>query len=179
MLPNMERDSLATLPNAISLSRLFLAALFPVVPQHDVRLMILAVAGLTDFLDGWLARRRHQFSPMGALIDPLADRIFVLVAVCTLLLEGQLGTLQYFIFISRDLATAAAFLIVRAIASLRAATFRARFSGKLATVLQLAALVAIVIDGRSTAWAVGVVGVASLVSIIDYTVALWSARVQA
>jgi CDP-diacylglycerol--glycerol-3-phosphate 3-phosphatidyltransferase len=175
----MERDTLATLPNAISLSRLFLAALFPVVHQQDLRLLILAVAGLTDFLDGWLARRRHQFSPMGALIDPFADRIFVLVAVCTLLLEGQLGTLQYFVFILRDLATAGAFVIARAVASLRAATFRARFSGKLATVLQLAALVAIVIDVRATAWAVGVVGVASLASIIDYLVALWGARARA
>ena len=175
----MERDTLATLPNAISLSRLFLAALFPVVHQHDVRLLILAIAGLTDFLDGWLARRRHQFSPMGALIDPLADRIFVLVAVCTLLLEGQLGTLQYFVFIARDLATAAAFVIVRAVASLRSATFRARFSGKLTTVLQLAALVAIVVDGRATAWAIGVVGVASLASIIDYTAAIWRARARA
>lgn len=179
MLPAMERDTLATLPNAISLSRLFLAALFPVVHQHDLRLLILAVAGLTDFLDGWLARRRHQFSPLGAIIDPLADRIFVLVAVCTLLLEGQIGTLQYFVFLSRDFAVTGAFVIVRAIASLRSAVFRARFSGKLATVLQLAALVVIVIDARSTAWAVGIVGVASLASIIDYTVALRSARARA
>ena len=178
MLRHMERDTLATLPNAISLSRLFLAALFPVVHQHDLRLLILAVAGLTDYLDGWLARRRHQFSPMGALIDPLADRIFVLVAVCTLLLEGQIGILQYFIFLSRDFAVTGAFVIVRAIASLRPAVFRARFSGKLATVLQLAALVVIVIDARSTAWAVGVVGLASLASIFDYAVALWSARAR-
>ena len=179
MLPGMERDTLATLPNAISLSRLFLAALFPVVHQHDLRLLILAVAGLTDFLDGWVARRHHQFSPMGALIDPLADRIFVLVAVCTLLVEGQIGTLQYFIFLSRDFAVTGAFLIARAIASLRSAVFRARFSGKLATVLQLAALVVIVIDARATPWAVGIVGIASLASIIDYTVALWSARARA
>ncbi len=65
MLRRMERDSLATLPNAISVSRLFLAALFPVVHNHDFRLLILAAAGATDFLDGWLARRRHQFSRVG------------------------------------------------------------------------------------------------------------------
>jgi len=178
MLRGMERDTLATLPNAISLSRLLLAALFPVVHQHDLRLLILAVAGLTDFLDGWLARRRHQFSPMGALIDPFADRIFVLVAVCTLLLEGEIGTLGYFIFISRDLATAAAFVIARAVTSLRAATFKARFSGKLATVLQLVALVVIVVDKTAGVWAVGVVGVASLVAILDYAAVLWSARAR-
>jgi len=179
MLRSMERDTLATLPNAISMSRLLLAALFPVVHQHDLRLLILAVAGLTDFLDGWLARRRHQFSPMGALIDPFADRIFMLVAVCTLLLEGQLGTLEYFIFISRDLVTAAAFIIARAVTTLRVAIFKARFSGKLATVLQLVALVAVVVDRRAGTWAIGLVGVASLAAIIDYTVALWRARAHA
>jgi CDP-diacylglycerol--glycerol-3-phosphate 3-phosphatidyltransferase len=178
MLRRMERDSLATLPNAISMSRLFLAVLFPVVQQHDLRLLILAAAGLTDFLDGWLARRRHQFSRMGALIDPVADRIFVLVAVCTLLLEGHLSTTQYFVFLLRDFATAAAFVVAKATASLRAATFKARFSGKLATVLQLCALPAIVIDARATPWAVGVVGVASVVSVADYTVALWRMRAR-
>ncbi|MDP1890753.1 MAG: CDP-alcohol phosphatidyltransferase family protein [Gemmatimonadaceae bacterium] len=175
----MERDTLATLPNALSLSRLFLAALFPVVHGHDLRLLILAAAGLTDFLDGWLARRRHQFSRVGALIDPFADRIFVLVAICTLLLEGQVTTLEYFIFIMRDMATAGAFVIAKSVASLRAATFKARFSGKLATVLQLVALPAIVVDRRAAPWAVGVVGLVSLASIVDYTVVLWRARTRA
>jgi CDP-diacylglycerol--glycerol-3-phosphate 3-phosphatidyltransferase/cardiolipin synthase len=175
----MERDSLATLPNALSLSRLFLAALFPVARDHDLRLLILAAAGLTDFFDGWLARRRHQFSRVGALIDPFADRIFVLVAICTLLLEGQVTTLQYFIFLLRDIATAGAFVIAKSVASLRHATFKARFSGKLATVLQLVALPAIVISNRSAAWAVAIVGVVSLVSIVDYTIALWRARERA
>jgi len=174
----MERHSLATLPNAISMSRLFLAALFPVVHDHDLRLLILAAAGLTDFLDGWFARRRHEFTRVGALIDPFADRIFVFVAICTLLLEGRVTTAQYFIFIVRDMATAAAFVIAKAVVSLRAATFKARFSGKLATVLQLVALPAIVIDARATAWAVGAVGAVSLISVVDYTVALARAREQ-
>ncbi len=178
MLPGMERDTLATLPNAVSLSRLFLAALFPVVQDHDLRLLILAAAGLTDYLDGWLARRRHQFSRMGALIDPLADRIFVLVAICTLLLEGKVDTVQYFVFIARDLAVTGAFPLARSIPALRGATFKARFSGKLATVLQLIALVLIVVDGRTTPWAVAAVGVVSLVSIIDYTIALWRQRAR-
>ncbi|MBW7934153.1 MAG: CDP-alcohol phosphatidyltransferase family protein [Gemmatimonadaceae bacterium] len=175
----MERDSLATLPNVISLSRLFLAALFPVVHAHDLRLAILAAAGLTDFLDGWLARRRHQFSRVGALIDPFADRIFVFVAICTLLLEGQVTTLEYVVFLLRDIATAGAFVVAKSVASLRHATFKARFSGKLATVLQLLALPAIVIDVHWAAWAVGVVGVVSFVSIVDYSVALWNARERA
>ncbi len=176
MLRGMERDSLANLPNAISLSRLFLAALFPAVHDHDARLLILAAVGLTDFLDGWIARRRHQFTRVGALIDPFADRMFVFVAICTLLLEGKVTTLQYFVFLLRDIATAGAFVVAKSVASLKSATFKARFSGKLATVLQLCALPAIVIDHRATGWAVAVVGIAALVSIVDYTIALWRMR---
>jgi CDP-diacylglycerol--glycerol-3-phosphate 3-phosphatidyltransferase len=179
MLLVMERDTLATLPNAISMSRLLLAALFPVVVDHDLRLLILAAAGLTDYLDGFFARRQHSFSRMGALIDPFADRIFIFIAVCTLLLEGHLTTAQYFILILRDIATAAAFVFAKALPSLRHATFSARFSGKLVTVLQLVALVAVVVDIRATGWAVAVVGVASAASIADYTRALWQARGRA
>ena len=179
MLRVMERDTLATLPNAISMSRLLLAVLFPVVADHDLRLLILAAAGLTDYLDGWFARRQHSFSRMGALIDPFADRIFILVAVCTLLLEGHLTTGQYFVFIARDFATAVAFVVAKATPSLRRATFIARFSGKLVTVLQLTGLVAIVVDDRATIWAVAIVGVTSLVSIADYTWALWTSRARA
>jgi len=175
----MGRDTLATLPNAISMSRLFLAALFPVVHHHDLRLLILAAAGLTDFFDGWFARRRHAFSRVGALIDPFADRIFVLVALCTLLLEGRVSTGQYFIFLLRDITTAAAFVLAKSVASLRAATFKARFSGKLATVLQLVALPAIVIDRRATAWAVGMVGLVSLISVFDYAIAFARTREHA
>lgn len=172
----MEHDSLATLPNALSMSRLALAVLFPAVHDQDLRLLILAAAGATDFLDGWLARRRHQFSRMGALIDPFADRIFVLVAICTLLLEGQVTTRQYLIFLMRDFATAGAFVVAKSVRSLKHATFKARFPGKLATVLQLCALPAIVLDARATPWAVGIVGVVSAVSVVDYTIALWRMR---
>lgn len=174
----MERDTLATVPNAISLSRLFLAALFPVVHGHDGRLLILAAAGVTDYLDGWLARRQHTSSRVGALIDPFADRIFVFIAVVTLLLEGRINTLEYAIFIARDVATAGAFVVAKAVPSLRQATFKARFSGKLVTVLQLIALVGIVVDPRFISWSVGIVGVAALASIIDYTIALWNARAR-
>ncbi len=174
----MERDTLATLPNAISMSRLLLAVLFPVAADHDVRLLILAAAGLTDYLDGWFARRRNEFSRVGALIDPFADRIFIFVAVCTLLLEGKLTTLEYFVFISRDLATAGAFVVAKALPALRSATFKSRFAGKLVTVLQLTGLVAVVVDPRATPWTIGIIGVASAGSIADYTFALWTDRAR-
>jgi cardiolipin synthase (CMP-forming) len=79
---------LVRLPNLVSLARLPLAAAFPFcVSWPPVALAVLGIAGGTDVLDGWLARRRGETTAMGALIDPLADKLFVTVVVVTLVLE--------------------------------------------------------------------------------------------
>ena len=107
---HMQRDSLATLPNLISLSRLGLAAAFVVLKGTNACLAAdIAAAGATDFLDGYLARRRGTTSKWGALIDPIADRFFVFTAVCALLFDGVVTTWQYAILISRDFMTAVGF----------------------------------------------------------------------
>ena len=94
-----------TVPNAISLSRFVLAVAFLLMPHPASRVVLILAAALTDFLDGFVARISHAKSQSGALIDPIADRTFVLAAVSAYLFDGLLTTGQYFIFISRDLAT--------------------------------------------------------------------------
>jgi len=175
----MQRDSLATLPNLISLSRLGLAAAFVVFKGTEARLIVIVVAGITDFLDGYLARRGGSTSRWGALIDPIADRFFVFTAVCALLFDDVLTTWQYAILISRDFMTAVGFLTARAIPWLRDVKFKARMSGKVVTVMQLATLALVFVAPPLVGPALAIVGVASLVSIGDYTVALWHARAQA
>lgn len=167
------RSGLRSIPNIISLSRVILALAF--VMQHDsnVRIGIVVAAAITDMLDGWLARRAGLVSRFGALVDPFADRVFVLVAVATFVYEGTLDTWQYFIMISRDLMTAVGFLVARAVSWLRPVEFRARLSGKLVTSLQLLSFVAMLKAPRAVDPMIWVVGIASLYSIIDYTWALW------
>ncbi|PIQ83784.1 MAG: CDP-diacylglycerol--glycerol-3-phosphate 3-phosphatidyltransferase, partial [Candidatus Omnitrophica bacterium CG11_big_fil_rev_8_21_14_0_20_63_9] len=73
-----------TLPTKLTVLRIFLtfltmALLF--VPGPAAKAWALAgfiVASLTDWLDGWLARRWNQMSPLGALLDPIADKVLVL-----------------------------------------------------------------------------------------------------
>src|SRR5438552_5033101 len=139
-------SELRSLPNLISISRLALAAAFVLIGQSDVRIVLVMLALATDYLDGWVARRAGSMSRIGALLDPFADRVFVLVGVAVFLFEGAISTLGYFIMISRDLATAFGFLVARAYAPLRDVQFTARFPGKLVTVLQLATFVAILIS---------------------------------
>lgn len=167
---------LKTLPNLLSFSRVFLAAAFVMTDQSATRLGLVIAAGISDFLDGWLARRANVATRLGALIDPIADRVFVLIAVSTFLFEGALSTLGYFIMISRDLMTTLGFLVARSVSWLRPVQFKARLSGKVVTALQLAALVALIEWPTMTLPLLWCVGIASAVAVVDYTVSLWRAR---
>src|SRR5262245_23153802 len=102
----MESARLMTLPNAVSLSRLVLAAAFVATRDPVLRVSLIVVATLTDFLDGWLARRRSSATKWGALIDPIADRAFVFAAVSSFLLSGEITSMQYFLVLLRDIMTA-------------------------------------------------------------------------
>jgi phosphatidylglycerophosphate synthase len=174
----MTRRALFNLPNTISLSRVVLALAFVLVSEPWDRIALIAVAGFTDFMDGWLARHGRNESTTGALLDPIADRIFVLVAISTYLVQGMLTTGQYFIFLTRDIATAVGFVVAKIIPTLRPAVFRARLLGKIVTVLQLTALVAIVLLPELTDILVAIIGLVSAASIVDYTIALWRGRVR-
>lgn len=172
----MERGTFFTLPNSVSLSRLFLALIFLLVSSPLGRASVIAAAAATDFLDGWLARRGKSVTASGALIDPLADRAFVLTAVSAYLIDGIFTTSQYFLFLSRDLATAIGFLVARIVPGLRPVVFQARMLGKIVTVLQLGTLVVVLFWPQFADTLVLVIAVVSVASIIDYTVALWKAR---
>ena len=172
------RRSLVTLPNTISLSRVLLALAFVLIPNLWARVILIVVAGITDFMDGWLARHGKNESTAGALIDPLADRIFVFVAITTYLVEGVLSTGQYFVFLTRDIATAVGFLVAKIIPTLRPAVFRARMLGKIVTVVQLITLVVVVVLPELTDVLIATIGVLSAASIVDYTIALWRGRTR-
>jgi phosphatidylglycerophosphate synthase len=174
----MDREAFFTLPNSVSLSRLFLALIFLLVSHPMGRAAVIAAAAATDFLDGWLARRGKSATISGALIDPLADRAFVLTAVSAYLIDGMFTTSQYFLFLARDLATAAGFLVARMVPGLRPVVFQARMLGKIVTVLQLATLVVVLFSPGFTDVLVMIIALVSAASILDYAIALWKARVK-
>jgi cardiolipin synthase (CMP-forming) len=80
-----------TVPNVLSLLRLAGVPLFlwlVLGPEADGwALAVLAVSGITDFLDGWLARKLDQQSVVGQLLDPVADRLYILAVVVGLALR--------------------------------------------------------------------------------------------
>jgi cardiolipin synthase len=172
----MERGNIFTVPNSISLSRLLLAFAFVVISGTWQRLVLIIAAAATDFLDGWLARRDNSSTVAGALIDPIADRVFVLAAVSSYLVDGSITTGQYFIFLSRDIATAVGFIVARFIPGLTASAFQARLLGKTVTAFQLALLLAVLVRPQLVQPLILIIAALSAVSIVDYTLALERAR---
>jgi cardiolipin synthase (CMP-forming) len=80
-----------TLPNLLSALRLAGVPLFlwlVLGPEEDAwALLVLMVAGVTDFLDGWLARKLNQQTVVGQILDPVADRLYILAVVLGLALR--------------------------------------------------------------------------------------------
>lgn len=80
-----------TVPNMLSMLRLAGVPLFlwlVLGPEADVwALVVLMISGITDYLDGWLARRLDQRSVVGEILDPVADRLYILAAVSGLWLR--------------------------------------------------------------------------------------------
>lgn len=167
-----------SIPNLLSLSRLALAVAFVAVSAPGQRVAIILVAALTDWLDGFLARRSKHTTRWGALLDPITDRIFVFTAVCVYLVERQFTWVEYLVVIFRDIMTAIGFIVARNVSWLRPITFRARLAGKVVTALQLLLLVAVLVQPALVDHLVLAIGVLAVVAVIDYTLLLWRERVR-
>jgi cardiolipin synthase (CMP-forming) len=99
-------DRLWTIPNALSVLRLLGVPLFLWLllgPHADAwALVVLAVSGFTDWLDGVLARRLDQMSAFGALLDPLADRLYILATLVGLVLRHIIPLWLAIVIVGRD-----------------------------------------------------------------------------
>jgi len=107
-----EHRWLARLPNALTIARLAALPLFwwVLLEAHHGRsalaFVVFGVAALTDWFDGWLARRYGSFSRFGRLADPLADRLLIDSAVILLWHHGRLPLLAPALIIGRDVVLA-------------------------------------------------------------------------
>jgi len=157
-----------TLADLFTLARLPLAVAFIVLPTSLERLIVLAVAGATDLLDGVIARRIGS-SRFGGFIDPVADKLFMLAAFFVVVRSGQLTWYETAGVLLRDLVATIAFLVT--LLSRRPTAIPARLGGKAVTVAQLLTLVAFLTDSdmlRPLAWATAAV---ALYAIWDYNAA--------
>jgi cardiolipin synthase len=111
------RDRVLTIPNALSLLRLAGVPLFVWLllgPREDGwAVVVLAVGGFTDWLDGKLARLLDQFSRLGALLDPAVDRLYILAALVALGIREVVPWWAVAVLVARDVLLACCVLVLR------------------------------------------------------------------
>lgn len=104
-------DRIVTVPNVISLARLLLVPVFGylIVTGQDVgALAVLALAGVSDWADGVLARRLNQTSALGRILDPAADRLYIAAALIGLAWRELIPWWLVAVLVLRELVVAAA-----------------------------------------------------------------------
>jgi len=164
--------------HTLSLSRLGLAAIFLMTSGLWLRAGLIVLSGVTDVLDGWIARHARLTTRLGALIDPVADRGFAVTAILALLLDGLLTPLQVCLLLLRDVATAVGFVVARVVPTLRPVEVKARMLGKATTVVQTLTLLAALVLPVLVRPLVAVAGVLAVAAVMDYTNAMWRARAR-
>ena len=174
------------LPNSLTLTRICLAPLLVVVlltkfegrqilgiPTEFVGAGIFAVASLTDWADGYLARRRKQITPLGQVIDPLADKLLTSAALISLVQLGLAPAWMVAVIIGREFAVTG----LRSLTFARGVAIPASPLGKIKMIAQVVAILALILSSARNAvdllWWIGqvalwVVVVAALVSAADY-----------
>ena len=172
------------LPNSLTLARIFLIPLLVVVlltkfegaaifgvAKELVGAAIFAVAALTDWLDGYLARRRHQVTTFGQLMDPLADKLLIMAALLSLVQMELAPAWMVAIILGRELGVT----VLRSVAFSRGVTISASPLGKVKMMSQVVAILLLILGreylqgffilGQIALW---VVVVTALVSAADY-----------
>lgn len=172
------------LPNSLTVTRIFLVPLLVVVlltefegrqilgiPKEIVAAAIFAIASLTDWADGYLARRRKQVTPLGQFIDPFADKLLILAALISLVQMDLAQAWMVAIIMGREFAVQT----FRSIAYARGVVMPASRLGKIKMVAQVVAILALILGhghrtefvwiGNAALW---VVVATALVSAADY-----------
>jgi CDP-diacylglycerol--glycerol-3-phosphate 3-phosphatidyltransferase len=174
------------LPNSLTVTRIFLVPLLVVVlltkfegrqifgvPNEIVGAAIFAIASLTDWADGYLARRRKQITPLGQMIDPLADKLLTLAAFISLVQLDLAPAWMVAVILGREFAITA----LRSLAYARGIAIPASPIGKVKMVAQVIAILALILAhgqmrqfyldrvGQAALW---VVVLTALISAADY-----------
>jgi len=159
-------------PSLASLTRLPLGVAFVLLRDHPSwALVVLVLAGLSDVLDGHLARRLGQATPTGAVVDGVVDKLFAAAVIGGLLAQGQLPWLAAALLATRELGELP--LVVwwavhedgrRA----RAEDPKANWLGKLATVCQFATIADLLVRGRLSGLGLAISALMGAVAAVGY-----------
>jgi CDP-diacylglycerol---glycerol-3-phosphate 3-phosphatidyltransferase len=156
-------------PNVLTMLRILavpviVVALLGETPHGDViAAVVFALAALTDTLDGYVARRRSSVTTFGKLMDPLADKLLIVAALVTLVSLGRVAAWVAMVIIAREVAVTG----LRGVAAEKGVVIAASWLGKLKTILQVAAVFALIIWVPAPLWVDVLVYMAVAVTVIS------------
>ncbi|MCU1560644.1 CDP-diacylglycerol--glycerol-3-phosphate 3-phosphatidyltransferase [Mycetocola sp.] len=167
-------DRILTVPNILSFLRLALVPVFLVllVEGEDLAaLAVLALSGFTDFLDGYLARRLNQVSKLGQLLDPAADRLYILAALLGLGWRDLIPLWLVVVIIARDVMLIA---LAAWLAKIGHGAFPVNWVGKWATACLFVGLPLLMLAAAFPATAVVTQPVGLIVAILGAALYWWA-----
>ena len=143
---------------------------------------LFVLLSLTDKLDGYLARSRNEVTTFGKFLDPIADKLVVVVALCFLLERGAVSSWVLLVIVAREFLVSGLRMVVASAGTVIAASPLGKGKTAVTMVAISALLLAMALPEGSAAWAIGVLGqVLMVVAIIltawsgvDYFVKAWS-----
>jgi len=130
-----------SLPNVLTLFRVLLIPTFVLVflyHHETTALVVFTVAAVTDFLDGWLARRTNQQTGLGAFLDPMADKLLMLTAFAMLFASGAVPLWALVVVASREVVIVTGWVIRHLLTRSKVVT--PSLLGKATTAAQLVAV---------------------------------------
>jgi CDP-diacylglycerol--glycerol-3-phosphate 3-phosphatidyltransferase len=157
------------LPNLLTVTRIMLvpvlvAALLGDTSSGDVlAAVVFALASLTDFVDGYLARSRAEITTFGKLMDPLADKLLIVAALLSLVSLNRLDAWVAMVIITRELAVT----VLRMGATQAGVVMAASMFGKVKTCFQIAAILAVIAVHDKPLWVSLLVYVTVLVTVLS------------
>ena len=132
------------LPNLLSLSRVISIPIVIGLLYYEMNigaLITFLLVGVSDYVDGWVARRYQSESKLGILLDPLADKLLITSAFIMLIPPGRVPAWMVALIISREMAVTG----LRAIATNAGVVISASALGKYKTVFQIVSLVGLIL----------------------------------
>jgi CDP-diacylglycerol---glycerol-3-phosphate 3-phosphatidyltransferase len=172
------------LPNSLTIGRIFLVPLLVVVlltnfdgrniaglPTELVGAAIFGLASLTDFVDGYLARRRKQITMLGQVIDPLADKLLTCAALLSLVHMDLIATWMAAVIIGREFAVTT----LRSVAYARGVSIPASPMGKAKMVAEVVAILALILAFGADGLRAPLYWIGQVALWVVLVTALWSA----
>jgi len=169
------------LPNSLTVLRVFLIPFFIFFACQAsktaslIAASIFVIASLTDILDGYFARRRSEVTPLGKILDPIADKLLIISALILLVGEGRVPSWMAILIVGREFVVTG----FRAVSASMGVIIAAEAAGKYKMFLQISGIVFLLLDFLSVSFSklgLGLLFVSMLLAIysaLQYFMKFW------